>query len=125
METKRMHRLSATATIAALLLLAIAQGFGATSSTKSVAKSTPKVATKSTAKPYHITAQNQFHFTSTRHASPALARRQSEEQQHTHGPHGRNNAANSAGRAPAQARAMKPRRNAANPPTGKIGFVSA
>jgi len=56
-----MTRLSATATIAALLLLAIAQGFGATTS-KSTTKSSPKIASKSTAKPYHVTAQNQFHF---------------------------------------------------------------
>jgi len=47
-----MTRLSAT--LAALLLLAT-QGFAAT-------KVTAKVASKSTAKPYHITAQNQFHF---------------------------------------------------------------
>jgi FG-GAP-like repeat len=123
METKRMHRLSATATIAALLLLAIAQGFGAT---KVTAKSSAKVASKGTAKPYHITAQNQFHFKpSAKHASPALARLQSKEQQHNRGPRGQANSQVPGQHMPAQTRAMKPRRNAANPPTGKIGFVSS
>jgi VCBS repeat protein len=88
METKRMTRLSATATIAAVLLLAIAQGFGATSSTKSTTKSSPKVATKSSAKPYHITAKNQFHIKSAQSAknrslrvSPALTRFQQKQQE--------------------------------------------
>jgi hypothetical protein len=113
-----MTRLSATATIAALLLLAIAQGFGAT-------KVTAKAATKGTAKPYHMTAQNQLHFKSTRHASKALARLQSKEQQHSRGPHGQNGALSASHRAPAQARAIKARPHQANPPAGKIGFVSA
>jgi hypothetical protein len=122
-----MTRLSATATIAALLLLAIAQGFGATTS-KSTTKSSPKVASKSTAKPYHITAQNQFHFTSTRHASKAMARMQSKLAQHnTRSSHSQ--AANSripGQRVAAQTRAIKPRHNTANPPpTGTLGFVSA
>jgi hypothetical protein len=134
METKRMTRLSATATIAALLLLAIVQGFGATSSTKST-KSLPKVATKSTAKPYHVTAQNQFHIKSTKHPSAAMARLASKRAAKTPsiGPHGRDSALAYAGRTaakrttiPTRTRAMtKPRRNQSNPPTGKIGFVSA
>ncbi len=116
-----MTRLSATATIAALLLLAIAQGFGAT-------KVTSKAATKSTAKPYHITAQNQFHLKSTQHTSPALARLQSKEQQHEKAldlNRPRGNGRNAAGRASVQTRSSNPRPRAANPPTGKLGFVSA
>ncbi len=132
-----MTRLSATATIAALLLLAIAQGFGATSSTKST-KSSPKVATKSTAKAYHVTAQNQFHIKSTKHPSAAMARMLSQRaaKAPTIGPHGRDSALADAGRnavkhtsiptrMPSRARAIRPRRNQTNPPTGKIGFVSA
>jgi hypothetical protein len=136
METKRMTRLSATATIAALLLVAIAQGFGATSSTKSTVKSSPKIASKSTAKPYHVTAQNQFHIKSTKHPSAAMARMQTKmaAKAPISGPHGRDNALADAGRNAARrttiatrahAHAIKPRRNQANPPTGKIGFVSA
>ncbi|HLW84639.1 MAG TPA: VCBS repeat-containing protein [Candidatus Sulfotelmatobacter sp.] len=116
-----MTRLSATATIAALLLLAIAQGFGAT-------KVTAKAATKSTAKPYHITAQNQFHLKSTQHTSPALARLQSKEQQHQKAGdlnRPRGNGRNAVGRASMQTRSSKPRPRTANPPTGKLGFVSA
>jgi FG-GAP-like repeat len=136
METKRMTRLSATATIAALLLLAIVQGFGATSSTKST-KSSPKVATKSTAKPYHVTAQNQFHIKSKR-PSKALARLQAKETLHAqasqkvHLPEGRKHVApgHAALEASRQALGTHPmltraRRNQANPPTGHIGFVSA
>ena len=129
-----MTRLSATATIAALLLLAIVQGFGATSSTKST-KSSPKVATKSTAKPYHVTAQNQFHIKSKKHTSAAMARLETQRaaKAPTIGPHGRDSALADAGRTaakhtaiPTRTRAMiKPRRNQSNPPTGKIGFVSA
>jgi hypothetical protein len=150
METKRMTRLSATATIAALLLLAIVQGFGATSSTKST-KSSPKVATKSTAKPYHVTAQNQFHKqmanpnakASRVRKTTALDRVQSKALQNraigSHGPLGP--AGRSAGRdgdihAQSQIRARspqqggpspfaRPRRQQANPPTGHLGFVSA
>jgi hypothetical protein len=132
METKRMTRLSATATIAALLLLAIAQGFGATSSTKSTVKSSPKIASKSTAKPYHITAQNQFHLKSTKHPSSALARLQKKQQLNTRGAHLPPGAshekfiAKQNARVRAQARGMRrTRRNQANPPTGKVGFVSA
>jgi len=117
-----MTRLSATATIAALLLLAIAQGFGAT-------KVTSKAATKSTAKPYHITAHNQFHLQpSAKHASPALARLQSKEQKHQQAVdlrHPQGSGRNAAGRASAQTRSSSPRPHAANPPTGKLGFVSA
>jgi len=131
-----MTRLSATATIAALLLVAIAQGFGATSSTKSTVKSSPKIASKSTAKPYHVTAQNQFHIKSTKHPSAAMARMQTKmaSKAPISGPHGRDNALADAGRNAARrttiatrahAHAIKPRRNQANPPTGKIGFVSA
>jgi hypothetical protein len=133
-----MTRLSATATIAALLLLAIAQGFGATSPTKSTVKNSPKVA-KSTAKPYHVTAQNQFHPKSTRHAQ-ALARLR-KQTQHTPGQHTqaksakRTNLANRTSKsqrpfAPANhfSRASRPGRlrpNQTNPPTGHLGFVSA
>jgi hypothetical protein len=129
-----MTRLSATATIAALLLLAIAQGFGAT-------KVTSKAATKSTAKPYHITAQNQLHFksgTSNAHARAssvktskptnmkALDRLQSKIQQHTRAQQGPAYAPKMAQRTPsARRRAIKARPHAAYPPTGKIGFVSA
>ncbi|MGA9981789.1 MAG: VCBS repeat-containing protein [Candidatus Sulfotelmatobacter sp.] len=139
-----MTRLSATATIAALLLLAIAQGFGATSVTKSTAKSSPKIATKSTAKPYHITARNQFHMTSPR-ALKEQARHQKRGQATKRGQFGKADALAAArmnARAKAQmnalatiksaghrgeiARATKPRRNAANPPpSGTLGFVSA
>jgi len=129
-----MTRLSATATIAALLLLAIVQGFGATSSTKST-KSLPKVATKSTAKPYHVTAQNQFHIKSKKHPSAAMTRLQTKRaaKAPTIGPHGRDSALADAGRnaarhtaIPTRTRAMiKPRRHQSNPPAGKIGFVSA
>jgi hypothetical protein len=125
METKRMTRLSATATIAALLLLAIVQGFGATSSTKST-KSLPKVATKSTAKPYHVSAQNQFHLKSTRHSSNTLARIQAKEQQRVHARGQAANARTPGQRVAAQTRAIKPRRNQTNPaPAGTLGFVSA
>jgi hypothetical protein len=142
METKRMTRLSATATIAALLLLAIVQGFGATSSTKST-KSSSKVATKGTAKPYHVTAQNQFHIkpsansnvkTARARKTTALDRLQSKAQQNRaigqHGPLGL--AGRSAGRngvihAMSQQQHGMPfaRRHAANPPTGHLGFVSS
>jgi hypothetical protein len=145
METNtKMTRLSATATIAALLLLAIAQGFGATSPTKSTVKSSPKIASKSTAKPYHITAQNQFHFKSAKNVknmskAPALARVLSKEQEHQQRLaqlraqrhlSARPNALaelgrNAAQRTPAPRRATRARKQAANPPTGKIGFVSA
>ena len=134
METKRMTRLSATATIAALLLLAIVQGFGATSSTKST-KSSPKVATKSTAKPYHVTAQNQFHIKSKR-PSKALARLQAkatlhaEASQKVHLPEAQKHvvpghAALEATRRIPGTRPMRARRQQANPPTGHLGFVSA
>ena len=141
-----MTRLSATATIAALLLLAIAQGFGATSTTKST-KSSPKVATKSTAKPYHITAQNQFHIQATKdakgHVSKALTRIQTKEQEHkqmraqmqSRGPRGSQNGLAAVGRNAVQhsapgphalvSRNVKVRKHQANPPTGKVGFVSA
>jgi len=135
METKRMTRLSATATIAALLLFAIVQGFGATSSTKSTVKSSPKLATKSAAKPYHITAQNQFHIKSKKQPSAAMAHQLSQRaaKATTIGPHGRDSALADSGRnaakhtaIPNRTRAMiKPRHNQSNPPTGKIGFVSA
>ncbi|MFZ0958577.1 MAG: VCBS repeat-containing protein [Candidatus Sulfotelmatobacter sp.] len=133
-----MTRLSATATIAALLLLAIAQGFGATSSTKSTVKSSPKskIASKSTAKPYHITAQNQFHIKSTKHPSSALARLQAKEMAHAqiskkvHLPNAKQHvvpghAALEAVRRIPGKRPMLARRHQTNPPTGKIGFVSA
>jgi hypothetical protein len=138
-----MTRLSATATIAALLLLAIAQGFGATTS-KSTTKSSPKVATKNTAKPYHITAHNQFHMDSAR-ALKAQARHQKKAQATKRGQHGKADALalarmnaratarknaeatiKSAGHRGEVAHATKPRRNAANPPlAGTLGFVSA
>jgi hypothetical protein len=140
-----MTRLSATATIAALLLLAIAQGFGATSSTKSTVKSSPKVA-KSTAKPYHITAQNQFHIQSKK-PSKAQARLQAKRVARAQGQHGPANPLVAAGRraatptpapAPGPARALtakrstrptrltRTRRQQANPPpSGTLGFVSA
>lgn len=124
-----MTRLSATATIAAVLLLAIAQGFGATSPTKSTVKSSPKIASKSTAKPYHITAQNQFHIKSTTHPSKALARLQKKEQLNTRGPHlplGDAHGKFVAKRnARAQMHGLRAHRYTANPPTGKIGYVSA
>jgi FG-GAP-like repeat len=121
-----MTRLSATATIAALLLLAIAQGFGATSPTRST-KSSPKIASKSTAKPYHVTAQNQFHIKSAKRASsPALARFKAKEQQRTRGPlHPGAIFGATAPRKLAQRRAVRAHKNQTNPPTGKIGFVSA
>jgi hypothetical protein len=119
-----MTRLSATATIAALLLLAIAQGFGAT-------KVTAKAATKSTAKPYHITAQNQLHFKSAR-PSKAEDRFQSERNARIQSKHSARTQRTQDGkhsfpaqRMPARTGAVRARRNAANPPTGKIGFVSA
>jgi hypothetical protein len=88
-----MTRLSAAATLAALLLL-VTQGFSAT-------KSTAKIATAGAAEAYHITAQNQFHFKSAK-------------------------ASEEARRTQIRTRETKPRRNTtANPPTGKIGFVSA
>jgi hypothetical protein len=135
METKRMTRLSATATITALLLFAIVQGFGATSSTKSTVKSSPKVATKSAAKPYHVTAQNQFHIKSKR-PSKALARLQAkatlhaEASQKVHLPEQQKHvvpghAALEASRRVPGTRRMLARPHQANPPTGKIGFVSA
>jgi hypothetical protein len=139
-----MTRLSAT--LAALLLLAT-QGFAAT-------KVTAKVATKGTAKPYHITAQNQFHFkpsanpsakTSKARKTAALDRFQSKALQHQnrangqHGPLGP--AGKSAGRngalhaqLPSHASSRQQsglftrstaRPNQANPPTGHNGFVSA
>ena len=135
-----MTRLSATATIAALLLLAIAQGFGATSPTKSTVKSSPKIASKSTAKPYHITAQNQFHIKSMpKNAAKAqalardLARQQEHKQQllQEHSKGLARNAlaeigANAARRTPAPRPATKPRKQQANPPpSGTLGFVSA
>jgi len=144
METKRRTRLSVTATIAALLLLAIAQGFGATTS-KSTTKSSPKVATKSTAKPYHITAQNQFHMSPAKAAKPAKSSKWLTEMQTRHdahlqsqqnfrAQHGLKNlppihdplSAAQSRPARAMARATKPRRNQANPPpAGTLGFVSA
>jgi len=137
-----MTRLSAT--LAALLLLAT-QGFGAT-------KGSPKVAAKGTAKPYHVTAQNQFHKlvanphakTSKARKTAALDRFQAKSLQNRangqHGPLGP--AGNSAGRNGAiharsqQSPARPPQqgalfahalahRNTANPPTGHLGFVSA
>jgi hypothetical protein len=129
METKRMTRLSATATLAALLLLAIVQGFGATSSTKST-KSSPKVATKSTVKPYHITAQNQFHFQSTKRpkAAARVARQQKSlaDRHLLRGPGNKTEALNTL-HAQAKTRLMRrPRRQQANPPpSGTLGFVSA
>jgi hypothetical protein len=133
-----MTRLSATATSAALLLLAIAQGFGAT-------KVTAKVATKDTAKPYHITAQNQFHMspTKTAKASKWLTQMQTrhdarlKSKQDFRAQHGLKNlqdlppihdplSATHNRPASAMARGMKPRRNQSNPPpTGTLGFVSA
>jgi hypothetical protein len=145
METNtKMTRLSATATIAALLLLAIAQGFGATSPTKSTVKSSPKIASKSTAKPYHITARNQFHMDSAK-ALKAQARHQKKAQASKRGQHGKADALalsrmnaqatarknadatiKSAGHRGEMTHAIKPRRNAANPPpAGTLGFVSA
>jgi hypothetical protein len=134
-----MTRLSATATIAALLLLAIAQGFGATSPTKSTVKSSPKVA-KSAAKPYHITAQNQFHFKSAK-ALKTMSRLSSKKQEEFRAQHGPLNPLVAAGRraaehAPAPGfrrthsatakRPMHARRQQANPPpSGTLGFVSA
>jgi hypothetical protein len=127
-----MTRLSATATIAALLLLAIAQGFGAT-------KVTAKAATKGTAKPYHITAQNQFHFKSAK-PSKAQARLQSQKnarlqtmqnvfkQGKESGPGHvppAVGALSAAQRRSLGARAVKAHPHQANPPVGKIGFVSA
>jgi len=134
-----MTRLSATATIAALLLLAIAQGFGATTS-KSTTKSSPKVASKSTAKPYHITAQNQFHVKSMpKNAAKAqgLARELAREQEHKQQLLQErakglarnalaNIGANAARRTPAPRSASKPRKQQSNPPpSGTLGFVSA
>ena len=112
-----MTRFSTTATIAVLLSLATAPDFGAT-------PSTPKIATRSSATPYQITAQNQFHMKSSKHASKALERQQSMQQ--PRGPHGQANTRIPSQRVPAQTRAMKPRRNEANPPpAGTLGFVSA
>ncbi len=139
-----MTRLSATATIAAILLLAIAQGFGATSPTKSTVKSSPKIASKSTAKPYHITAQNQFHIKSTK-ALKTQTRYQKKGQATKRGQFGKADALatarmnarakaemnalatiKSAGHRGEITRATKPRRNTANPPpSGTLGFVSA
>jgi hypothetical protein len=138
-----MTRLSAT--LAALLLLAT-QGFGAT-------KVTAKVAAKSTAKPYHITAQNQFHFrpsanpnaktlnakTSKARKTPALDRLQAKTLQHRAigqhgplGPAGKSAARNGAIHAQSQIHARPQQQggpfahsHAANPPTGHAGFVSA
>ena len=120
-----MTRLSATATIAALLLLAMAQGFGATTS-KSTTKSSPKIASKSTAKPYHVTAQNQFHFKSKKLAA-AKVRSMTRPTPKLIGPQITDKPNGAMLHMPAitHAHAIKPRRNQANPPTGKIGFVSA
>jgi hypothetical protein len=123
-----MTRLSATATIAALLLLAIAQGFGAT---KVTTKSTARVATKSTAKPYHITAQNQFHFKSKKLSAARAARLSQPKAQKLIGPQTNDHVDRAMSHMPpikhtrANARAMKLRRNQANPPVGHLGFVSA
>jgi len=129
-----MTRLSATATIAALLLLAIAQGFGAT-------KVTSKAATKSTAKPYHITAQNQFHFkpsanshakTSKARKTNALDRMQTKAMQKRvvgpHSPDGKIAGRGAAMRSQSQLHGAPfalARPHTANPPTGHAGFVSA
>jgi hypothetical protein len=87
-----MTRLSAAATLTALLLL-VTQGLSAT-------KSMAEIATAGAAHAYHITAQNQFRFKSAK--------------------------AEEARRKQIRTRETKPRRNtSANPPTGKIGFVSA
>jgi hypothetical protein len=113
-----MTRLSATATIAALLLLAMAEGFGAT-------KGTTKIATKSATRPYHITAQNQFHTKSAR-ALETQARLQSKEPQSNRGPYGLANSRIPTPRVGPQTRAIKARPQQANPPpAGTIGFVSA
>jgi len=129
-----MTRLSATATIAALLLLAIAQGFGATTS-KSTTKSSPKIASKSTAKPYHVTAQNQFHFKPKKLSAAKTARMNQLKAQKLTGPQTKDHVDRTmAHMRPvtrehsnmhANARAIKPRRNQANPPAGHLGFVSA
>jgi hypothetical protein len=112
-----MTTFSATATIAVLLLLATAPDFGAT-------PTTTKIATRNSATPYQITAQNQFHMKSSKHASKTLERLPSK--QPPRGPHGRPNTRVPGQNVPAQTRAMKPRRNQANPPpAGTVGFVSA
>jgi FG-GAP-like repeat len=130
-----MTRLSATATIAALLLLAIAQGFGATSPTKSTVKSSPKIASKSTAKPYHVTAQNQFHFKPKKLSAAKAARMSQLKGKKLTGPETKDRVDRTMAHMPpvtrehsnvhANARTIKPRRNQTNPPTGHIGFVSA
>jgi hypothetical protein len=61
-------------------LLATAPDFGAT-------PTTTKIATRNSATPYQITAQNQFHMKSSKHASKILERLPGK--QHPRGPHER------------------------------------